>query len=126
MGKTKICCFTELWESGGIEAFIFNTLSAGDLAQFEIHIVSARLGESIFTEPLKKMGVKFVELSGNPRSTKNSRLWKKLLAREKYDAVHLHIFHAAALKYARCAERSGVPVRIAHAHGAGLRKSLLR
>lgn len=125
MKKTRICCFTELWESGGIEAFLCGVLSGIDFERTEVDIVSARIGHSIFTAPLKDMGVRFLELSSNPRSPKNHALFAKLVKERKYDIIHFNLFQAFAFYYVHQAKTLGVKYRIVHAHGAGLRKSRL-
>lgn len=123
----KICIFCETWESGGIESFLNNVLSRMDLSGLELHLVAARLGESVFTAPMEALGVRFFELSGSPRRVaENHVLFRAMLRRERYDLVHLNLFQGMSLDYARIAREEGVPVRIAHSHNTALRKSLLR
>jgi glycosyltransferase involved in cell wall biosynthesis len=123
MGKTRICCFLEQWESGGIESFLNAVLKNIDLESIEVDIVVSKLGESIFTDGLKARGVNFIKLSGHTRSPKNYRMFKALLREKKYHAVHFNLFHSFALYYVKLARQAGVPVRIAHAHNTDLRKS---
>lgn len=120
---TRICIFCEMWESGGIEAFLTNVISHMDLAGVEIDIVCARLGQSVFTATLKELGVGFYQLSGKLRTPENGKRFAQLLRKRQYDVVHLNIFQGLALYYGRLAQKYGVPVRIAHCHGAGLRNS---
>lgn len=125
--KQKICCFCEQWESGGIESFLTNVFLHMDLSGLQIEIVAARLGKSIFTEPLEKAGVIFHELHGSTRSLyRNWRLFARLLREENYDVVHLHIFHGLSLVYGFLAKKEGVAVRIVHSHNTALRKSRSR
>ena len=126
MEKKHICVFLERWESGGIESVISNILLHADLSLFSADVVAGVIGESIFTDALRARGVNFISLSGKLRSRENYKSFKRLLSEKKYDVLHLNIFHGVAFKYARIAEKMGVPVRIAHAHGAGLRPSPLR
>ncbi len=123
MAKIKVCYYIEHWASGGIEAFITNTLEGADLSGYSVDIVAAKVSESIYTERLAMLGVGFYQLSGVLRSPKNSSLFRKRLRSGGYDILHLHIFHGVALELAAIAKREGVPVRIAHSHGAGLRNS---
>ena len=124
MQTTKICYFCEKWESGGIESVLNNIILHLDSKKFEVHIVAACISESVFTEPLKKRGVVFYQLSGSQRKIfENHRLFTQLLNTQRYDVVHLNIFHGLSLYYAYLARRAGVPVRIAHAHNTALRKS---
>lgn len=123
----KICVFCETWESGGIESFLNNMISRMDRSGLEIHLVAARISESVFTSPLQTLGVRFIQLSGSPRRVfSNHRLFRQLLRREHYDLVHLNLFQGMSLCYARIAREEGIPVRIAHSHNTALRKSALR
>jgi len=126
MERTRVCLYLERWSSGGIEAFIYNTLCASELSGFEIDIVASKIENSIFTDRLKALGVGFIELSGRLRSGENERLFRKLLREKKYHTLHLHIFHGLSLKLLKIAKEEGVGVRIAHSHGAGLRKCTTR
>ena len=65
--KRRICVFCERWESGGIESFLCNMLTRMDLEGLEIDLVAQRIGESVFTRPLEERGIRFVELTGEPR-----------------------------------------------------------
>lgn len=118
----RICYFLDSFESGGIEAFISGVILHLP-EHIEADIVAKRIGDSVFTERLKAFGVRFFELSGKSHSPKNARNFKRLLRERRYDAVHLNIFHALDLRYAKIAKTYGVEVRIAHAHSAGLRRS---
>lgn len=123
----KICIFCETWESGGIESFLHNVISRMDRSDLELHLVAARLSESVFTAPMEALGVRFIQLSGSPRRVlSNHRMFRRLLRREQYDLVHLNLFQGMSLYYARIAKEEGVPLRIAHSHNTALRKSLLR
>ena len=119
----RICCFCESWKSGGIESFLCNMLLYMDLTDMEVDIVAACIKDSVFTAGLKAKGVRFVELSGKLRSTKNYRRFRELLIERKYDVIHFNLFHGLSLYYAQIAKEEGVLVRIAHSHGAGLRNS---
>jgi len=124
LNKTKVCFFCERWESGGIESFLSNVLHCLDLETLQADIVAACLCQSVFTEPLKKLGVRFFELSGDQRNLiQNHKLFSALLETEQYAVVHINAFHGLSLYYARLAMRAGVPMRIAHSHNASLRKS---
>lgn len=124
---TRICCFCESWESGGIESFLTNVLTRLDPAEFEIDIVASKLGASVFTAPLEAKGVRFIELSGTQHNIlKNAKPFKQLLAERSYDVVHLNVFQGLSLYYAKLARRAGVPKVIAHSHNTDLRQSRLR
>lgn len=125
--KRSVCIYCETWESGGIESFLCSVLTHMDLSAFEIDVVVARLRPSIFTEPLRSLGIRFIELSGDPRRMiENSRQFRRLLRRRRYDVVHANVFHSLSLYYLALAKQAGVPVRIAHSHNTALRRSALR
>lgn len=121
---TKICCFCERWESGGIESFLNNVIQHLTSGKIQVDIVAAQLCKSVFTESLQRKGVRFFELSGSQRALRqNYKIFTTLLQKEQYDVVHLNIFHGLSLYYAKLAAQAGVPVRIAHSHNTALRQS---
>lgn len=124
--KVRVCCFCERWESGGIESFLSNVLLRIDFSRLEIDIAVAQLRESVFTRYLKARGVTFFQLSGKLRSPANGRAFSALLDEQDYDVVYLNIFQGLSLYYGYLAEKAGVPIRIAHSHGTGLRNSVGR
>lgn len=121
--RVRVCCFCERWESGGIESFLHNVLLHMDLSKLEVDIVAARIDESVFTRPLENHGVRFYQLSGEIRSPANGQAFSDLLKRRNYDVVYLNIFQGLSFRYGYLAKKAGVPMRIAHSHGAGLRNS---
>lgn len=124
--KRKVCCFLESWDSGGIEALITNVLTDRDISDLKIDIVAARITKNAYSDRLEKIGIRFIELTGSLRSFKNFSAFRDVLKKEAYDAVHFNIFHGLALGYVKTAESLGVPMRIVHSHGSGLRKSKTR
>ena len=116
----RICCFCETWASGGIESFLCNVLQNLDLSETSVDVVAACMKESIFTSDLRTRGIRFVELSGKPRGFQNFREFSSLLQKNKYDVVHINMFHAVSLYYLHMAKRAGVPVRLAHSHNSAL------
>lgn len=89
----------------------------------EIDIVAAEIRNSVFSDRLEQLGVRFVELSGKLRNPSNFRLFRKLLRERKYDVVHFNLFQGLSLYYVQIAKKESVPVRIAHSHGSNLRNS---
>lgn len=127
MRPVRVCCFCEKWESGGIESFLHNVFLPMDPEAVQVDIVAAELSESIFTQSLREHGVRFVALSGTQRNLRtNHRMFRDLLRAEKYDVVHLNVFHGLSLCYAHLAKSAGVPLRIAHSHNTALRQSRTR
>ncbi|MBQ3134485.1 MAG: glycosyltransferase [Oscillospiraceae bacterium] len=122
----RVCCFCETWGSGGIEGFLFNTLTHMNLTDLHIEIVAVRQGDSVFTAPLAEIGIPVIELSDSLRSPKNAHLFRRFLADRSYDVIHFNLFHGLSLHYVEIARQMGVPVRIVHSHGSGLRKSFTR
>lgn len=127
MKPVRVCCFCEKWESGGIESFLHNVFLYMDMDTVQVDIVAAELSESVFTQPLREHGIRFMELSGKQqRLWTNHHMFRELLRREKYDVVHLNIFHALSLYYAHLAKQEHVPIRVAHSHNTALRQSQTR
>lgn len=127
MPPTKVCCFCESWESGGIESFLCNVLCRMDAEKTKVDVVSACQKDSVFTQTLERHGVRFYELSGSQRKLcQNHRLFRRLLRERRYDVLHLNAFHGLSLYYIHLAKKEGVPVRIAHSHNTALRSSCTR
>lgn len=123
----RVCILCESWESGGIEAFLYNIISHMDRSELEIDLVAAQLGKSIFTQPLQDLGVQFYQLSGNTRKIlENHRLYRNILAKRHYDVLHLNVYQGLSLAYLRLAREMNVPVRIAHSHNTAFRESLTK
>lgn len=123
----KVCCFCESWESGGIESFLYNILINMDNTRSQVDIIVTKMGESIFTQPLKEHGIRFYELSGCRHSIiKNQKCLMMFLKENKYDVIHLNVFQGVSLRYLRIAQIAGIPIRIAHSHNTDLRQSSTR
>lgn len=123
----KICVFCEIWESGGIEAFVSNVLLSMDRTGMEIDIIVTQRRESFLTAKLEAAGIRLIELSGHLyHLSENYRLFRELLGETPYDVIHLNAFHGMSLYYLKIAADRGVPVRIAHSHNTALRSSWLR
>ena len=123
----NICCFCEKWGSGGIETFLLNTFEHMDRKDLHIDLVTTQIESSLYLPRLKACGVDLICLGRDTRHLlANHAAFRRLLRRKHYDVLHLNIYHALSLLYARDAARLGVSRRIAHSHNAGLRNSLLR
>ena len=121
--KIKVCCFCERWETGGIEAFLYNILTHMNLSNLEVDIVVFHLDNGVFTDHLKSYGINFYQLSGKLRSPKNGRAFWNLLKKRNYDVVYLNVFQGLSFYYGYLAQKANVPIRIAHSHGTGLRNT---
>ena len=123
----KICCFCEIWGTGGIESFLLSTLEHMDRSDLEIDIVVEKKISDLYLSRVEAMGLGFKILSGNTRKVFNNLVaFQALLQERKYDIVYLNIYQALSMLYARAAKLAGVPTCIAHAHGSGLRPSITR
>ncbi len=123
----QICCFCEKWGSGGIESFLLNTWEHMNRQELNIHVITAQVDSQLYLPRLQACGVTLTVLSGSTkRLWCNHRLFKKLLNNHPFDVIHLNAYHGLTLWYLRAAEKAGIPVRIAHAHGTALRKSKTR
>ena len=123
----RICIYCQTWKTGGIEAFITNNLKHMDLSDMEVDVVAEVLGESVFTDDLGRLGVRFQELSGDTRRfVRNCRMLSALMDERDYDVFHLNAFQALSMATISLARRKGIPVRIAHSHNTMLRKSSTR
>ena len=129
MERRKICMYCETWSSGGIESYLLQILRRVERDRFAVCLAVARKDESVFDGELARLGVEpLVLCSGSRRGALGRTLgsvvpFYRLCRRERFDAVHLNVFHGAALLLAAAARAAGVERVIVHCHGAGLRKS---
>ena len=124
----RVLCFCEKWESGGVESFVTNLYECMDRDGVEVDVVACVRDESaLFTPRLAALGIEVGVLSGRLWSVReNVRMFRELLERGSYDAVHLNLFEGLALLFAREAKRAGVPCVIVHGHNTDLHPGALR
>lgn len=131
-GNKKVCIWCEKWGSGGIESFIVNILESMDRTGLDIKLATAANESDIFDRRLENLGVEKVILmdsdsdSAITRNLKLPSVFKAYLKCEKFDVIHLNIYHGVAMQYAKLAEKAGVATRIIHSHNGALRPSKLR
>lgn len=122
----RVCIVCDIWESGGIEAFLYNILTHINTEIFKIDIVTSELRESIFFNDLQNNGIRFFELSGNRYNFRqNFGLFRKHLSTHSYDVIHINAYQATSSYYAKIAKSSGIAFRILHSHNNALKKDLL-
>ncbi|BAE85109.1 glycosyltransferase [Desulfitobacterium hafniense] len=123
----KICFFCQIWGTGGIESFLLNMLEHMDRSDLKIDIVVEKKISDLYLSRVEAMGLRLKVLSGSTRKLcENLAAFQALMLEQEYDIVYLNIYQALSMLYARAAKLAGVPVRIAHAHGSGLRPSTTR
>ena len=122
----RILYYVERWSVGGIEAVVCNIIRTLIKArQASVTVVAHVVEDGKYTDELRKMGVNLIELSGRIRHPSNGRLFKKHINEVSYDLIHVNTFQGLSLRFLAMARRAGIGIRIAHSHGAGLRKSPL-
>lgn len=125
----RICIYVDVWASGGIESFLTNIILhlVKNHTNLDIDIVASCVRESVFTNKLEAIGVKFYALSGGKYNILQQRKkFKWILKTYHYDVVYLNLFQGVSLYYAHIAKKSGVHMVIAHSHNSALRKSFFR
>lgn len=127
MKRTRVCCYCDVWENGGIESFLKNVLCRLDLQRMEVDIVAASIHPSIFSDELKAKGIRFIELSGRKTGfIANYRRFGEIMRENRYDVIHFNLFQGLSLMYLHLAKKMGIPVRIVHSHNTALNKSRTR
>lgn len=117
----KICMFCTTWGTGGIETFVCNILSQIDLENFRVDIVTNEILDDLYITNLNELGVRVVELSKNrKRYFLNMYLFWKLIKKNRYDILHMHLYQSVALIYILIAKVLKIKIRIAHSHNAKL------
>lgn len=132
MESRKVCIWCEKWGSGGIESFIVNILEAMDRTGLDIKLVTAKYESDVFDPRLERLGISRILLfdrdieSAIERNLKMPSAFKAVLRQERFDVIHLNIYHGVAMQYAGLAEKAGVKTRIIHSHNGALRPSKTR
>ena len=128
----RVLCFSEKWESGGIESLLTSLYETMDLrdrdgAPLQVDIVACEYEPGIYDDRLAARGLSVRQLSGSTRDyRRNLAMFDELLRERRYDVAHLNLYEGLALLFARHARRAGVGRVIVHSHNAGLRPSSLR
>ncbi|MBQ3309626.1 glycosyltransferase [Candidatus Saccharibacteria bacterium] len=109
---------------GGVEQFLYNYLSHMNLDLFDVHILTQEPRQYDAEERFLKLGVK---IHGVPTKRKNLVQYFKrtnhILKKEKFDIVHCHI-STKSFWMLGLAKYNHVPIRIYHAHEAGVYRGL--
>lgn len=122
----RILYYLERWSVGGIEAVVCNIIRTLVKSRpASVTVVAHVVEDGKYTDELRKMGVNLIELSGRIRHPSNVRLFKKHIEEFHYDLIHVNAFQGLSLRFLALARRAGIGIRIAHSHGAGLRRSTL-
>mgnify|MGYP005769321463 CR=1 FL=1 len=123
----KIFIYCESWAQGGIETFLAHTLEYMDCSGMQIELACAEKQTSRLDEELAAIGLSVRTLvDGKERSALRRTIaallpFARRCRRERYDVVHLNVFHGVALLLALVARLNGVHHVIVHCHGAGFR-----
>ncbi len=126
----KIGLFIDKWESGGIEMYILNTLeSLSD--EFNFEIITTKKKSNLYDDKLVELDVPLIELNTRvdseiTRTIYSLKKFWEVLREKNYDILHLHIYNAFSLIYARLAKLAGVGSIICHSHNSGIAKNRLR
>lgn len=122
--------FGEPIASGGQESFVFNVLRNMDRTDLQIDFFTPYSCTSPYYEALiREYGGKLFcgNLSFRPGASRRNMMppLRKLLEKEKYDAVHVHSGSISVLAYSSyTAHRCGVSNIIVHSHSTVIRENL--
>ncbi|MCC5895587.1 MAG: glycosyltransferase [Alkalibacterium sp.] len=120
----KIGVFVDRWMSGGIESYLVSNYESMDLSNLEIKIITTRKFSDIYDERLKKLGIEIIELLKEGKDSELNRTYKsrgpfkRVIAEEKFDVIHLNIYNGVSLGYSKLASDLGVKHIIAHSHNS--------
>lgn len=106
---------------GGVEQVVLNYYRYIDRTQIQFDFVVDADSSLVPREEIEALGGKVFIVPPYQRSISNAKALQALFSREKWPIVHSHL-NALSVFPLRVAEKTGVPVRIAHSHstsGAG-------
>ncbi|WP_165173586.1 glycosyltransferase [Adlercreutzia sp. ZJ242] len=121
---SKILIYSEAWGRGGIETFVRNVLPTLVEAGFEADIFSTWDWEEQDDVWLESLGVnrsaafKGFRPGQVRRLVEGPRAFRRLLNTGGYDVVWVNAMNGMGFRFAREAERVGVPVRVVHSHNS--------
>lgn len=107
--------------SGGVPALIYHNYKYMDHSKIQFDVVVQREKDAtteveFFERKLMDMGVNVYHVPAKSEDlSENLKQMKKIMSDGHYDIVHVHMEEAAAT-YIYLAKKSGVKVRISHAH----------
>ncbi len=123
----RVLLFCEKWESGGVEAFITSLIEAWEPGAVQVSLAACKVQAGQYDVRLRACGVAPHALGTGIRQVRsNLRAFRALLEQGRFDAVHLNVYEALALAFAREAKRAGVPRVVVHSHNDDLRPSATR
>lgn len=129
MKKIKLLFYTELWANAGIESVIMSLFRNFDLNRIQVDIMASQNVSDFYDEEIQKLGGrKIITLekkytSPAKRMFDNQEKFRKIVEKNKYDVVHIHMCNAAAMVYGKIAKELKVPVVAFHSHNTNLSTS---
>lgn len=105
--------------SGGIENYLMNMFRTIDRTEYKFDFLVHHEAKGSFDDEIERLGGRIFRLPvlDDRNVFKYFRDLKNLFSSESFDIVHGHMASLAYF-YLRAAKVAGVPVRIAHSHGA--------
>ncbi len=123
----RVLLFCEKWESGGVEAFLTSLIEAWEPGAVQVSLAACKVQAGPYDARLRACGVTPRVLGTSIRQVRsNLRAFRALLAEGRFDVVHLNVYEALALVFAREAKRAGVGRVVVHSHNDDLRPSATR
>lgn len=103
-------------DGGGVDRYLLNYCSRIDDIQFDFVVVVEKTG--ILETLLEERGCNIYHIPRISKGViKNYKALADIIQKENYDAIHSHLGHKSIVAL-WCAKRSGINVRITHAHMA--------
>jgi glycosyltransferase involved in cell wall biosynthesis len=112
--KVRVLHIIDSLDLGGGQTVVLNLLKYADRERFEVSVATMH-GRGPYWNQFRALGVPVYSLSPRKWLPLYVPRLLALIAREKYDVVHCHLFGANWIAKPLAA-LSGVPVRIAHDH----------
>lgn len=130
--RRRILYYSEGWGLGGIEAYVMSVVAAMDREHYSFDIFCTHDWDTSYDAAIEAAGGRRLTVFHGHKPPLPVRLaastmaFRRLLANQQYDIVHINTMNGVGFIYARIAEKAGVPVRIVHSHnadfGAGSRR----
>lgn len=120
----KVVIFNQRWSSGGIESMMIKMIPNLDREKIDITILAIQKESKVYDKALKENNISLKILNErfekNPliRNIKSLKKYEQVLKEIKPDVIHINLYNAISLEFARIARRYVKKV-IVHSHSEG-------
>lgn len=128
----KVVIFNQRWSSGGIESLFVKIIPNIDMENLDFTLLTIQKESDVYDEILKKYNINLIEIGKqketNPliRNIKSFKAFRKYIKNGDFDYIHINVYNAISLLYAKIAKSAGAKNIIVHSHNNGFDNDRLK